>query len=167
MTALEPRARASIDRVTAIAAGGNHTMVLTVGGAILGFGRNHKGQLGLGHARNVWVPEAVQIPSTSSQDSRRAVQVACGLDHSLALVLFNGGKDVFVTGENQYGQLGLGPGAQRRVLSFTRVPGLSGGRVVCVMAGESHSAAVGYSGELFLWGRNDVGQLGLGDDLGR
>ena len=36
-----------------------------------------------------------------------------------------------------------------------------------VQAGAEHSAAVTEDGCVFMWGRGDSGQLGLGDDLSR
>ncbi len=40
-------------------------------------------------------------------------------------------------------------------------------RPVAVQAGDEHSAAVTRDGELYLWGRGDSGQLGVGDVRGR
>ncbi len=66
---------------------------------------------------------------------------------------------VRTTGCNAHGQLGLGD-TNNRVL-FTAVPGLR--NLVAVQAGDEHSAAVTLSGHLYLWGRGDSGQLGVGD----
>lgn len=103
---------------------------------------------------------------------RQVVQVSCGWRHS-ALVLDDG--SLFVCGENDKGQLGL-PGAgdsndvsdepqppPRSVPVPTLVPGLAATvRVTQVSCGRSHTCFVGSEGELFSFGLNLYGQLGLG-----
>lgn len=69
---------------------------------------------------------------------------------------------VRTAGCNAHGQLGLGDRSDR--ILFTPVPQLH--HVVAIQAGDEHSAAVTASGDLFLWGRGDCGQLGLGDCRG-
>eukprot|EP00668_Euglena_longa_P036862 GGOE01047417.1.p1 GENE.GGOE01047417.1~~GGOE01047417.1.p1 ORF type:complete len:2570 (-),score=549.43 GGOE01047417.1:1047-8666(-) len=64
-------------------------------------------------------------------------------------------------GRNQYGQLGLGD-TITRVFADTALPHLMGFLVQNGDLGEEHSAAVA-GWLLFTWGRNDYGQLGLGD----
>eukprot|EP00439_Symbiodinium_sp_Y106_P031134 s3092_g3.t1 len=65
---------------------------------------------------------------------------------------------------NEFGQVGHGPsGALRR-----QRPGAVRGlpqmyRVLAVACGESSSLALLSSGEIYAWGSNDLGQLGLGD----
>lgn len=66
-------------------------------------------------------------------------------------------------GANNWGQLGLGDCQSRT--RFT--PTLAIPHVTAVQAGDEHSAAVTEEGDLFMWGRGDSGQLGLGDQLGR
>ena len=64
-------------------------------------------------------------------------------------------------GCNDYGQLGLGDKVTRT--SPTVVPGLT--NVVGLSLGLSfhspHSGAVDEDGQVYMWGRNDYGQLGL------
>ncbi|XP_018517718.1 probable E3 ubiquitin-protein ligase HERC3 [Lates calcarifer] len=86
-------------------------------------------------------------------------QVACGSQHSVAL-----SKDgqVFTWGLDSRGQLGLGkrrPGASspQHLRSLSAVP------LVQISAGGEQSFAISVSGGVFSWGRNDCGQLGLGD----
>uniref|UniRef100_A0A3B4XNV5 Uncharacterized protein n=1 Tax=Seriola lalandi dorsalis TaxID=1841481 RepID=A0A3B4XNV5_SERLL len=86
-------------------------------------------------------------------------QVACGSQHSVALT-----KDgqVYAWGQDSRGQLGLGKmktGANSPQLlrSLSAIP------LVQVAAGGEQSFALSVSGGVFGWGRNDRGQLGLGD----
>ncbi|CAK6973243.1 uncharacterized protein LOC128359488 [Scomber scombrus] len=90
-------------------------------------------------------------------------QVACGSQHSVALT-----KDgqVYTWGQDFRGQLGLG----RRKLggdSPQHLRSLSSIPLVQIAAGGEQSFALSVSGGVFSWGRNDCGQLGLGDTTDR
>ena len=166
--ALCPRKLLPTDRVTAIAAGGHHTMALTVGGELKVFGRNHHGQLGLRERttrqgialHNKWSPVTVPIDAPKGGNVR-VVHAAAGTSHSLVLVHLNGVPVVLTAGSNCFGQLGHGDTAQRN--EFTTVRGLCGRRIVALMSGDFHCAAVDPDGGVFMWGRGDSGQLGTGD----
>lgn len=189
---LEPGKLRPPARVTAIAAGGNHTMAVTVGGSLLAFGSNSYGQLGLGDTIDRMLPTEVIMAIDPSEICvpLRAMQVQCGAAHSLVLLQHRGRMEVRATGNNSYGQLGLGnrenqdrffPIAslckpvtkQTNTLTahMTRHVVEEGvqrrPRVACILAGDWHSGAVTYDGDLYLWGRGDCGQLGHGDDRNR
>ncbi|KAF8068311.1 UVR8 [Scenedesmus sp. PABB004] len=68
-------------------------------------------------------------------------------------------------GANVFGQLGLGH--QVAAARFAPVPKLRDAQVVALQAGNHSSGAVCEDGTVFLWGRNDRGQLGLGGNTGR
>lgn len=68
-------------------------------------------------------------------------------------------------GWNRCGQLGIGNKLERFVP--TSVPRLIGSPVVAIACGGNHSAAVLETGEIFTWGWNCHGQLGLGDTTDR
>uniref|UniRef100_A0A8C0WSR7 HECT domain-containing protein n=1 Tax=Castor canadensis TaxID=51338 RepID=A0A8C0WSR7_CASCN len=86
------------------------------------------------------------------------IQIACGDYHSLAL---SKGGELFSWGQNIHGQLGVG-----RIFSSTPTPQivehLAGVPLVQISAGEAHSMALSMSGNIYSWGKNDFGQLGLG-----
>uniref|UniRef100_G1QG36 RCC1-like domain-containing protein n=1 Tax=Myotis lucifugus TaxID=59463 RepID=G1QG36_MYOLU len=86
------------------------------------------------------------------------IQITCGDYHSLAL---SKGGELFAWGQNLDGQLGLG-----RILDSTPTPQLverlSGVPLAQISAGKAHSMALSMSGNVYSWGRNDFGQLGLG-----
>uniref|UniRef100_G1PK48 HECT and RLD domain containing E3 ubiquitin protein ligase 5 n=2 Tax=Myotis lucifugus TaxID=59463 RepID=G1PK48_MYOLU len=86
------------------------------------------------------------------------IQITCGDYHSLAL---SKGGELFAWGQNLDGQLGLG-----RILDSTPTPQLverlSGVPLAQISAGKAHSVALSMSGNVYSWGRNDFGQLGLG-----
>uniref|UniRef100_A0A8C0K1F9 HECT and RLD domain containing E3 ubiquitin protein ligase 5 n=1 Tax=Canis lupus dingo TaxID=286419 RepID=A0A8C0K1F9_CANLU len=90
------------------------------------------------------------------------IQITCGDYHSLAL---SKGGELFAWGQNLHGQLGVGR-------LFTSIPTpqlvehLSGVPLVQISAGKAHSMALSMSGNIYSWGRNDLGQLGLGHTNG-
>lgn len=86
-------------RITAIAAGGNHSVALTVGGSLVVFGRNKHGALGTGDNQNIWSPTKIRmaLPGESEADLR-AVQVVCGDSHTMALVMNRGCMEIRTTG---------------------------------------------------------------------
>jgi alpha-tubulin suppressor-like RCC1 family protein len=98
---LEPSSLTPDNRVTAISAGNFHTMALTVGGSILAFGANETGCLGLGDSDDRWKPTKVNL-YLDGEDKVciRAVQLACGAGHTIALVSCRGCLQVRTTGES-------------------------------------------------------------------
>uniref|UniRef100_A0A3B4TDV6 Probable E3 ubiquitin-protein ligase HERC4 n=1 Tax=Seriola dumerili TaxID=41447 RepID=A0A3B4TDV6_SERDU len=133
-----------------VAAGGEQSFALSVSGGVFGWGRNDRGQLGLGDTRG----EGSSLSFSPSLISTLS-QVACGSQHSVALT-----KDgqVYTWGQDSRGQLGLG-----KVKTDTNSPqhlrSLSAIPLVQVAAGGEQSFALSVSGGVFGWGRNDRGQL--------
>ena len=90
-----------------------HYAALAVDGSMLVWGRNDKGQLGLGHARNVYVP--VRLPGGPWAGA------AVGRGHSLFLARDGA---VWAAGDSKLAQCGLGE-KDAPVTKLTRVPELS------------------------------------------
>lgn len=67
------------------------------------------------------------------------------------------------TGNNTFGQ--LGHGNQKCLESFRPIRSLLGRGVSALQAADHSSAAICDTGDVFMWGRNDHCQLGLGDDI--
>ncbi|GAX76064.1 hypothetical protein CEUSTIGMA_g3507.t1 [Chlamydomonas eustigma] len=157
---LDPSLLLPDSRITAVSAGKYHTMVLTVSGSILAFGSNESGCLGLGDCLVRWKPTKVNLVLEGEEGvCLRAVQIACGAGHTVALISRQGCLEVRTTGNNSWGQLGQGDRlAQTRFTPTAPMP-----RVTAVQSGDEHSAAVCEGGELYLWGRGDSGQLGFLD----
>ncbi len=91
------------------------------------------------------------------------VSLSLGEYHAIALT--NDGRVVTV-GRDDYGQLGDGPDNSS---GTNAVPNLrenilpAGVKAVAVEAGRYYSLALTSEGTVYAWGRNDVGQLGLGN----
>jgi alpha-tubulin suppressor-like RCC1 family protein len=135
--------------VTAVAAGGRHSLALLANGTVVAWGANGLGQLGDGETTASAVPVAVHGLS-----GVRAI--AAGGSHSLALL--NNGT-VMAWGDNEAGQLGSGTSVEDSLVPVA-VQGLSGVRAIA--AGTSFSLALLTNGTLVSWGENESGQLGSG-----
>lgn len=94
-------------------------------------------------------PLAVGIPVAS---------VSCGFDHTL--ILSDNGT-VFSFGSTSRGQLGHGEISVDIICAPKKIEMLSGMKVVAVASGGWHCAVVTDSGDLYVWGWNESGQLGL------
>lgn len=78
---------------------------------------------------------------------------------------FSTGGQVYTWGQDSRGQLGLGKrklgaSSPQHLRSLSAIP------LVQVAAGGEQSFALSVSGGVIGWGRNDCGQLGLGDTTG-
>lgn len=107
----------SLTDVTAIAAGNGHSLALKSDGTVWAAGRNNEGQLGLGasvSSINSWQ----QAKTGADTYLTRIVAIAAGTNHSLAL---DSKGAVWVTGANNYGQLGLGSDSANNYYYFTKV----------------------------------------------
>ncbi|XP_053697522.1 probable E3 ubiquitin-protein ligase HERC3 [Sabethes cyaneus] len=93
----------------------------------------------------------------------RIAQVVVGFAHCLVLTS-NG--EVYSWGSGARGQLGNGIITPRQKLPQL-VEALAGVKIVHIAAGAWHSAAVSSFGDLYTWGCNDRGQLGIMDTVKR
>ncbi|MGH0164434.1 UNVERIFIED_CONTAM: hypothetical protein FKN15_061376 [Acipenser sinensis] len=131
-----------------IAAGGDHSFAVSLSGAVFGWGRNHAGQLGLNDEQEV----------VGALDAQKIVAVSCGKAHTLAV---SEQGQVFSWGAGSDGQLGLG--TTEEVVKVPRlIKKLCEHRITQVMCGSQHCIALSRDGQLFTWGQNTNGQLGLG-----
>jgi hypothetical protein len=140
--------------VTGLAAGGTHSLILA-NGKVYAAGSDRFGQLGQGavNGANKTSFTTVAIPSNTP------VAVSAGGNHSL--IVMADGK-VYACGDNTYGQLAQ-PATTLSSGTLVEVvfPGLST-KIVSVVAGADHNLAVDEGGGVWVWGRNNYGQLGKG-----
>jgi alpha-tubulin suppressor-like RCC1 family protein len=141
--------------VTGLAAGGTHSLILA-NGKVYAAGSDRFGQLGQGAVNGA--NKASFTPVVMTSDIPAAV--AAGGNHSL--IVTTSGK-VFACGDNTYGQLAQ-PATTSSSGTFVEVnfPGLST-KIVSVAAGADHNLAVDENGGVWVWGRNNYGQLGKGN----
>jgi autotransporter-associated beta strand protein len=140
--------------VTGLAAGGTHSLILA-NGKVYAAGSDRFGQLGQGGTSRINQSSFIQVFAPTS----RVVAVSAGGNHSLAVT--ESGK-VFACGDNFYGQLAQ-PATTSSSVTFIEVlfPALTN-RIVSVAAGADHNLAVDEGGGVWVWGRNNYGQLGKG-----
>ena len=135
---------------TPIAAGLDHSLaVRSPDGTVYAWGRNQTGQIGNGTTSAQGVQSGI-VPGLSG-----VVSVAAGDGHSLALR--NDGT-VWAWGSNQAGELGDDDAGIDKA-SPVQVANLAG--ISAVAAGCDHSLALGADGNVWAWGSNSSGQLGL------
>uniref|UniRef100_H3D6D9 HECT and RLD domain containing E3 ubiquitin protein ligase 4 n=1 Tax=Tetraodon nigroviridis TaxID=99883 RepID=H3D6D9_TETNG len=138
-------------RVCDVGCGLKHTVFLLDDGTVYTCGCNDLGQLG--HEKSRKKPEHVV-----ALDAQIIVAVSCGESHTLAL---NDKGQVFSWGLGSNGQLGL-----NNFEECVRVPRnikcLSDVQIAQVACGYWHSHALSKGGQVFSWGQNQFGQLGLG-----
>uniref|UniRef100_A0AAY5E8U3 HECT domain-containing protein n=1 Tax=Electrophorus electricus TaxID=8005 RepID=A0AAY5E8U3_ELEEL len=136
-----------------VGCGQRHTVFLLGDGTVYTCGCNDLGQLGHEKARKK--PEQVV-----ALDAQNIIAVSCGESHTLAL---NDKGQVFAWGQATDGQLGL-----TNIEDCIRVPRtvkcLSEAHIVQVTCGYRHSLALSRKGQIFSWGQNRYGQLGLGKE---
>ncbi|ERE89328.1 putative E3 ubiquitin-protein ligase HERC4 isoform 1 [Cricetulus griseus] len=141
-----------------VAAGGAHSFVLTLSGAIFGWGRNKFGQLGLNDENDRYVPNLLK-----SLRSQKIVYICCGEDHTAALTKEGG---VFTFGAGGYGQ--LGHNSTSHEINPRKVFELMGSIVTQVACGRQHTSAfVPSSGRIYSFGLGGNGQLGTGSTSNR
>jgi alpha-tubulin suppressor-like RCC1 family protein len=153
-------------RTTAISAGWDHTLVLAPASSTVSlpscFGWNSFGQLGLGSSPGT----AVWSPITNDFWHHETVKaVSAGAGFSLVLVenSSSGASRVYSFGRNDYGQLGNGliggpQGGPQVVIGLPSGPH----SIIAISAGGDHSLVLTATGDVYAFGRNDHGQLGLG-----
>lgn len=144
----------------AIAAATHHTLVATAAGHLYAFGLGKGGRLGTGSEVHSSLPTRVGGPLLH----QFVVAIAAAENHSLCVCRTGA---VFAWGSNRFGQLGIttsGGDEGSNTLRFNvprRLDDLK--QVVCVdvAAGERHSVALSQKGEVYAWGDNSAGQLGI------
>lgn len=159
--------RSSAVRIVAVACGMEHNVAVTDSGRLLCWGRNDRGQLGLGGAselpstslRETQVTSSPREPSHEGLRRMHVVAASCGPDFTAAVTASGA---VFSFGSNEKGQLGLGHCSDAR--SPARVEGrLLGCRVVQVACGDRHTLfAAEQEWVIFSCGLSLQGQLGAG-----
>ena len=134
---------------------GGWTVALNRNGQMSACGDNSRGQLGLNDI-------ASRSTLTSILGGQTFVRAAVGNYHVLALSRNVG---LYVWGGNDYGQLGLNSIAHRSspAQSSTLTTNLPYGFAINLAAGAHHSMVSSVNSQVYVCGKNGVGQLGLGD----
>ncbi|MGI6524743.1 MAG: hypothetical protein ACOX2O_05540 [Bdellovibrionota bacterium] len=158
-----------LEDISQVSAGYGHTCAITTGGEVYCWGWNNYGQLGIDSTENQSTPVRVLKGEQEStclylEDIN---QVSAGGNHSCAVT---GGREVYCWGWNRVGQLGINSALNQsipvRVLKGEQASSeIYLEDISQVSAGSQHTCAVTTGGELYCWGMNSQGQLGINSTL--
>lgn len=146
---------------TNAACGGTHVLITKSDGTLWTFGYNFRGTLGLS-AVTTSKSSPVQIGSDTTWSNSK---LAAG--SAFSHVIKSDGT-LWTWGYNTAGVLGLssnnvGSGGDNGMSSPAQVGAMTNWSKIAASAGGAHAAAIKTDGTLWTWGRNQYGQLGLGD----
>jgi len=155
--------------VREVSAGGDHTCaIFNADGLLYCWGKNDKGQLGIGSTVDKTTPTSVM---SNLPAGAKVKQVSAGFQHTCAVVSVAGNDQIYCWGKNDNGQLGNGitlpvavvDSQNKNIPAVVANPG--GLTPKKVSAGFAHTCTIYTSGStdsVYCWGNNDEGQLGDG-----
>ncbi|XP_068190129.1 probable E3 ubiquitin-protein ligase HERC1 isoform X2 [Antennarius striatus] len=136
-----------------VSCGLNHTLVLSLdGGAVWAFGDGDYGKLGTGSSTAKYYPQKVELLC-----NKGIKKVCCGTQFSAALSCDG---HVYTFGQERL--IGLPDSMLKNKSSPQVVPSLEGLFIEDIAVGCEHVLALTSSGDVYAWGCNSEGQLGLG-----
>ena len=130
------------------------TSAITLEGEIYSWGAGDNGRLGTGNTNNQTKPTKLNIGT-------KFKQIAAGSVHLCAISEDN---ELYSCGEKKY----CGHGNEEDTLVLTKIHYFDGMffKKISIGPGGYHTLALNLYGDLFTWGHNRVGQLGLGNNTG-
>ena len=140
-----------------IAVGNWHCLAITNKKKVYSWGKNKYGQLGLGHTKNQEVPHCV-LPLCDPLNPKHVRSIAAGKSHSVAA---GEDGDVFSWGRGWDGQLGHQK-VSEVVYEPRLVEDMENKSTAILACGREHTVAVSTNGNMWVWGDNKAGQLGIG-----
>ena len=148
-----------IQNIQTIACGSFFSVIITKEGEIYTWGNNSFGMLGIGHVEKEILPQKINLKNIIGAD--------CGELHTVAINKLN---EIYAWGSDIYGQLGLGKtnqdyidGDNYRYQTLPQKINLE--NVKTISCSYNHTMALTLTGEVYAWGSNSYGQLGLGHNV--
>ena len=147
-----------LNNIIQISAGDGYSLALNKFGDVFAWGWNENGELGFEHHIIIKIPRI--IPGLGN-----IIQISAGYSHSLALT--NDGK-VYIFGDPSK--------SETDAINYCRdtIPTLLKSsddillnNIIFVSAGFDHSLLMTYDKQIYAFGKNKYGQLGLGDYINR
>lgn len=131
----------------------------------LGFFRRDPGALGHGNWKHYFTPKKV---SYFSENNIKVKSISCGISHSV--VLSEDGK-VYTFGRGTFGLLGLGNNKDQPTPNKVELLDLlqkenSDNEITKIDCADEYTGALTKGGDLYVWGKNNQGQLGIGSGIG-
>ena len=153
------------EKIVSISTGYSHAAILTDAGRIYTWGLNTFGQLGDGTvvSKNAPIDISSKFILTAGETLNH---LFLGGDYSAVITSSN---RVLIFGRNNYGQLGDGTIINRNIPTdiSSRFTLATGETIVTLSMGGDHISALSSLGNVFLWGRNNYGQLGDGTNANK
>lgn len=144
-----------LTNVVFVSAGNSHSLFITNTGQVYSCGLGTNGQLGLGSLSNQNAPTLITSLSN-------IVFAVGGFDNSFFI---NSTGSVFATGNNAFGLFGLSGVLRLTSPLLLTHPFFS--QMSSISVNINHALFLNSKREVYAIGRNDFGQLGLGDFLNR
>jgi alpha-tubulin suppressor-like RCC1 family protein len=135
-------------KISQICCGHDYSLALTKNGDVFAWGKNRFGQIGNGDCKVVLIPYHV------NDFNERVKAISCGEWHSMALT--ESGR-VFSWGNNEFGQLGVGDNCNCCKPKMIELNDILIEKISC---GSSHSLLLSRDKDIYVFGKNDVGQVG-------
>lgn len=128
------------------------TFVINENNILYGYGDNKHGQLGCGTTKDKSIPIKISL-----ENDITITQIVSSFSHSIAI---GSDGELYTWGYNKYGELGDGTTIEKDIpIRITLVSGVKPKQISC---SAYFSMAIGDDGNLYTWGRNNLGQLGDG-----
>ncbi|KPA12012.1 BNR repeat domain protein [Candidatus Magnetomorum sp. HK-1] len=145
-----------LTNIVAVAAGSRHSLALSGDGHVLAWGNNIYGQLGNSTFDESFTP--VYVLDDQGQPIENVINIVSGANHALLLTEDN---QLWAWGKNDQGQ--LGDNTRTNQNHPVRVTGVyQEYAIIQIAAGDSHSMLLFENGQVWTWGDNTSGQLGIG-----
>ncbi|KAF8342950.1 regulator of chromosome condensation 1/beta-lactamase-inhibitor protein II [Cantharellus anzutake] len=145
-------------RAVAVSAGDNVSLAIGSDGHLKAWGSFHSSNGSLGFHSASGAPKRQMTPVAIPQlEKIQLSSIAAGTNHVVGLT--TDGR-VYTWGVSEQGRLGRRV-LERRLINSTRPDPLHLRKIVGIGSGSYHSFAVDSDGDVFAWGLNQYGQLGL------
>lgn len=150
--------------VASVSCGARHAVAITTSGELYTWGANDFGQLGRAPGGVFPFPERMLFALHLQALEPKIVSVSCGARHTAALT---DGSILLAMGDNSAAQCGVPLGQPPRIVYVASrlLPngaGLAPLYCSAMVCGDAHTLAVAVSGEVWAFGDNSAGQLGVG-----
>ncbi|QPG74674.1 hypothetical protein FOA43_002006 [Brettanomyces nanus] len=149
----------NFDNIVQLAAGKDHILALDTKGIVYAWGNGQQSQLG----RKIIERTRMASLEPRSFGLKNVKFIGSGEYHSFAITYE--GK-VFTWGLNQFGQCGIATNIEDGsiITRPTEIQELSDKDIVYITGGEHHTLALSSSGEVYVFGRYDMKEIGIAKD---
>jgi len=139
-----------------IACGSKHTLALCDSGKVYSWGDGKRGSLGQNEISISYEPKCIE----GIEGIEGVIKIVCGAFHSIVLTKSG---DIFGWGEAEAGQLGSPDFSYINIPIQIDAEALKEVKIKDVACGEAHTIVLDFSGKVYGWGLNSLGELGINE----